>query len=56
MNYEFKDIEHDGHKIVRLNTGSITTKYIREVLPELPRRNDIEYRLFIRPAKAETKP
>jgi hypothetical protein len=53
MNYEFKDMEHDGHKIVRLNTGSITTRYIKEVLPELPRRDDIEYRLFIRPAKAE---
>jgi radical SAM superfamily enzyme YgiQ (UPF0313 family) len=53
MKYEFEDMEHDGHKIVRLNTGSITTKYIREVLPELPRRDDIEYRLFIRPAKAE---
>jgi radical SAM superfamily enzyme YgiQ (UPF0313 family) len=53
MKYEFEDMEHDGHKIVRLNTGSITTTYIREVLPELPRRNDIEYRLFVRPAKAE---
>jgi radical SAM superfamily enzyme YgiQ (UPF0313 family) len=46
-------MEHNGHKIVRLNTGSITTKYIREVLPELPRRDDIEYRLFMRPAEAE---
>jgi len=53
MNYEFKDMEHDGHKIVRLNTGSITTGYIKEVLPKLPRRDDLEYRLFIRPAKAE---
>ncbi|MFH1932998.1 MAG: hypothetical protein ABIN18_15580, partial [Pseudomonadota bacterium] len=53
MKYEFEDMEHDGPKIVRLNTGSITTKYIREVLPELPHRNDIEYRLFVRPAKAE---
>ena len=54
LKYEFEDMEHDGHKIVRLNTGSITIKYIKEVLPELPRRDDIEYRLFIRPAKAET--
>ena len=53
MKYEFKDMEHNGHKIVRLNTGSITTKYIREVLPELLRGDDIEYRLFVRPAKAE---
>ncbi|MBA7679813.1 hypothetical protein ES703_88117 [subsurface metagenome] len=53
MKYEFEDMEHCGHKIVRLNTGSITTKYIREVLPELPRRDDMEYRLFMRPAKAE---
>jgi hypothetical protein len=55
MKFEFRDLEHDGHKIVRLNTGSITTKYIREVLPELPCRDDMEYRLFMRPAKAETK-
>jgi len=55
MKYEFEDMEHNGHKIVRLNTGSITTKYIREVLPELPRGDDIEYRLFMRPATAENK-
>ena len=30
-----------------------TLRYIKEVLPDLPRRDDIEYRLFIRPAKAE---
>ncbi|OPX35551.1 MAG: hypothetical protein B1H12_08730 [Desulfobacteraceae bacterium 4484_190.2] len=53
MKYEFAAIEHNGRKIVRLNTGSITTKYIREVLPALPRRDDIEYRLFMRSAKAE---
>ena len=53
MKYEFEDMEHNGHKIVRLNTGSITTKYIRKVLPEIPRGDDIEYRLFVRPAKAE---
>jgi len=55
MKFEFNEIEHDGHKIVRLNTGSITTKYIREVLPELPCRDNMEYRLFMRPAKAENK-
>jgi len=53
MRYEFANMEHNGHKIVRLNTGSITTKYIREVLPALPRRDDIEYRLFMRSANAE---
>lgn len=29
--------------------------YIREVLPEIPCRDDMEYRLFMRPAKAENK-
>jgi len=53
MNYEFEDMEHNGHKIVRLNTGSITTKYIKEVLPKVPRGDNVEYRLFVRPAKAE---
>ena len=55
MKFEFRDIEHNGTKIVRLNTGSITIPYIREVLPELPCRDDMEYRLFMRPAKAENK-
>ncbi|MDY6792605.1 MAG: hypothetical protein SWH54_15190 [Thermodesulfobacteriota bacterium] len=55
MNYEFETMAHNGHKIVRLNTGSITTKYIREVLVELPRDHDLEYRLFVRPAKAENR-
>ena len=55
MNFEFQDIEHNGTKIVRLNTGSITIPYIREVLPALPCGDDMEYRLFMRPAKAENK-
>ena len=42
MKFEFRDIEHNGTKIVRLNTGSITIPYIREVLPELPCRDDME--------------
>ena len=55
MKFEFKDIEHSGYKIVRLNTGSVTTKYIREVIPKLPKRDDMEYRLFIRSGKTENK-
>jgi len=55
MNFEFQDIKHNGTKIVRLNTGSITIPYIREVLPALPCGDDMEYRLFMRPAKAENK-
>jgi len=55
MNFEFQDIKHNGTKIVRLNTGSIRIPYIREVLPKLPCRDNMEYRLFMRPAKAENK-
>jgi len=54
MNFEFQHIPHHGRKIVRLNTGSITIPYIREVMPALPYKDDMEYRLFMRPAKAET--
>jgi len=50
---EFKDIDYDGHKIVRINTGSITPEHIRRVIPKLPIRDDMEYRFFMRAAKAE---
>jgi radical SAM superfamily enzyme YgiQ (UPF0313 family) len=55
MNYAFAQLAHPGRKIVRLNTGSITPKNIREILPNLPRRNDLEYRTFMRSAKAENQ-
>lgn len=52
---EFKDIDFNGHRIVRLNTGSIPPEHIRKILPELPRGKDVEYRYFMRAAKAETQ-
>ena len=55
LNYEFAGLGHPGTKIVRLNTGSITPKNIREILPNLPRRNDLEYRTFMRSAPAENQ-
>ena len=53
MNLEFKDMDFTGHKIVRLNTGSITPEHIKQILPILPKADDIEYRYFMRAAKAE---
>ena len=53
MGFEFRDLAHNGSKIIRLNTASITPKHIRELLPDLPCGDDIEYRVFMRPAKAE---
>lgn len=50
---EFKNLEHPGHKIVRINTGSMTPAHIRSVIPNLPVRDDMEYRFFMRAAKAE---
>lgn len=52
---EFKDLSWQGHKIVRLNTGSITPEHIRAILPRLPQRDDMEYRYFMRAAKGETQ-
>jgi len=52
---EFKDLTYEGHKIVRLNTGSITPAQIRAILPQLPRKEDIEYRYFMRANRAETR-
>ena len=50
---EFKHLEFQGHKIVRLNTGSITPEHIKAILPRLPNLKDIEYRFFMRAARAE---
>ncbi|MCP3944817.1 MAG: hypothetical protein GY710_25520 [Desulfobacteraceae bacterium] len=55
LNLEFKDMTFAGHKIVRLNTGSITPEHIQKIIPNLPQNNKIEYRYFMRAAKAETK-
>ena len=40
---------------MRLNTGSITPEHIKTILPRLPNLNNIEYRFFMRAARAETK-
>ena len=55
MAYEFDRLDHTGKKIVRLNTGSMTPAYIREVLPTLPVADDLEYRTFMRCARAENR-
>ncbi len=55
LHFEFKDVTHEGTKIVRLNTGSLTPVHIRKLLPLLPRRDDFEYRLFMRPARPENE-
>ncbi|MBW2611221.1 MAG: hypothetical protein JRD49_01290 [Deltaproteobacteria bacterium] len=52
---EFGDVDHAGMKIVRLNTGSITPKFLREALPALPNRADLDYRLFIRSGAMENR-
>jgi len=52
---EFADVDHPGMKIVRLNTGSITPQFLREVLPALPNRPDLDYRMFIRSGTVETR-
>jgi hypothetical protein len=52
---EFADVDHPGMKIVRLNTGSITPQFLREVLPVLPNRPDLDYRMFIRSGTVETR-
>ncbi|MBU1344005.1 MAG: hypothetical protein KKE44_24360 [Proteobacteria bacterium] len=54
INLEFGNLDFQGHKIVRLNTGSITPEHIKSILPRLPNRIDMEYRFFMRAARAET--
>lgn len=55
MGCEFAGLHHPGRKIVRLNTGSLTPAYIRRVLPNLPVREDLEYRTFMRCSDAENR-
>lgn len=55
MNFEFRDLPFAGVKLVRLNTGSITPRQLKELIPALPRGNGLEYRTFMRPAAAENK-
>jgi len=54
FDFEFKDMAHTGKKMIRLNTGSLTPAHIRRLFPKLPKRKDLEYRVFMRPARLET--
>jgi hypothetical protein len=55
LDLAFKDLDFAGHKIVRLNTGSMTPEHIGKLLPMLPVKSDMEYRFFMRAAAAETR-
>jgi hypothetical protein len=55
MDFEFRDLPFNGTKLVRLNTGSITPKHIRELLPQLPTGNGFQYRTFMRAADPENQ-
>jgi hypothetical protein len=52
---EFSRLTHPGRKLVRLNTGSVSARHIRDLVPVLPRRDGFEYRLFMRPGRPETE-
>jgi radical SAM superfamily enzyme YgiQ (UPF0313 family) len=54
MAFEFADLPFEGTKLVRLNTGSITPRQLRDLLPALPRGNEFQYRTFIRAATPES--
>jgi hypothetical protein len=53
LDFGFERIAHPGRKIVRLNTGSMTPRYIREVIGNLPKSENIEYRTFMRASRGE---
>ncbi len=53
--FEFRALPFEGVKLVRLNTGSITPRQIRELFPILPRGNGFQYRTFMRPSAAENR-
>ena len=53
LNFGFEDFPHNGLKIVRLNSPSMSPKLIEYVVPKLPQRDNIRYDMYIRAAKAE---
>jgi hypothetical protein len=55
LDLAFTDLDYHGHKIIRLNTGSMTPEHIRKLLPMLPVTSNMEYRFFMRAAAAETR-
>lgn len=55
LDFEFADLPFEGDKLVRLNTGSITPRQIRDLFPVLPRGKGFQYRTFMRPSAAENE-
>lgn len=55
MDFEFKNLDFEGVKLVRLNTGSITTRQLKALIPNMPAGNGFEYRTFMRAAAPETQ-
>jgi hypothetical protein len=53
ITFGFENVEHDALKIVKLNSPSLTPKLLDDVIPRLPRNNDIKYDMYIRSCKAE---
>lgn len=53
--FGFKDVPHDGKKIVRLNSPSLSPAMMRDVFPVLPVRDNIRYDCYIRTGPGENK-
>lgn len=55
LEFEFKDINYNEHKIIRINTSSIRPNQIRNILPKLPRLEKTRYDLYLRFGNEELK-
>lgn len=55
MDFEFRQLDFEGTKLVRLNTGSLSPRLIRDLFPALPSGDGFEYRTFVRAADPENQ-
>jgi len=53
FDFEFKDIKHDGLKIIRLNSPSLSPSIMKSIFPELPCKDDFRYDVYMKMGKQE---
>ena len=55
INFGFEDVPHNGTKIVRLHSPSLSPALMKQIFPILPERNNIRYDCYIRTGAGENK-
>lgn len=55
INFGFEDVPHNGTKIVRLNSPSLSPTFMKSLFPILPKRDNIRYDCYFRTGPGENK-